>query len=77
MSHFSSYPLLFAIMSGKHKQDYIGVFSATKIFLSAENIKTNNLWILKLQCGSLLLKCFLLLQDLDISSTGLKLHGIR
>ena len=40
MSHFSSYPLLFAIMSGKHKQDYIGIFSATKIFLSAENVKT-------------------------------------
>ena len=31
----------FAIMSGKHKQDYIGVFSATKIFLPVVNVKSD------------------------------------
>ena len=40
MSFLMLSTLLFAIMSGKHNQDYIGNFSATKIFLSAENIKT-------------------------------------
>ena len=33
-------PLLFAIISGKRKQDYVGVFSATKTFLPAVNVKT-------------------------------------
>ena len=65
-------PLLFAIMSGKYKQDYVGVFSTTKTFLPAVNVKTITL-DLKLQCCRLLMKCFLLLQDLDVSSTGLKL----